>query len=91
MRGRTLLLELGVVPHSILIALFFANGDNGVYHTISHTRTHIVVIIITSPVINSSRVSATLRAPPYQSAYQFGLGFSLAFVITQMHGLTIYL
>lgn len=25
----TLLLELGVIPHSVLIAIFFANGDSG--------------------------------------------------------------
>lgn len=48
----TLLLELGVVPHSVLIAIFFSNGNPG-------------------------------------SAYQFGFGFSLMFLITQMHGFEI--
>jgi hypothetical protein len=50
----TLLLELGVVPHSVLVAIFFSNGQPG-------------------------------------SAYQFGFGFSLLFLITQMHGFDLKL
>eukprot|EP00928_Gymnodinium_smaydae_P027283 TRINITY_DN21143_c0_g1_i2.p1 TRINITY_DN21143_c0_g1~~TRINITY_DN21143_c0_g1_i2.p1 ORF type:complete len:379 (-),score=35.54 TRINITY_DN21143_c0_g1_i2:243-1379(-) len=46
----TLLLEIAVIPHSVLVAVFFANGSSG-------------------------------------SAYQFGLGFALSFIIIQMHGL----
>ena len=45
----TLLLEMGVIPHSMLIAIFFANGSPG-------------------------------------SVFQFGFGFALAFLVTQMHG-----
>ena len=50
----TLLLEVAVIPHSVLIAIFFANGKPG-------------------------------------SAYQFGLGFSLMFLVTHMHGLDLKL
>ena len=50
----TLLLELGMIPHAVITAVFFANGGSG-------------------------------------QTYQFGFGFSLLFLLTQMHGFDLKL